>query len=339
MEEIKWQRGQYLKFYAKMKIRLGGQQHSYTVESDDEFEFDGTMCRYSGMEFSQPGIRRAIAQGWASPVAGDNTHVDSFQPGRNIASATSINRDLSRVQRVSAPVGVNDMDEDTVLNIGDRSSAMKDPNRGHLNKSDNRRTASHGMSVGRSDVDSQDGVVVSRIKTSTHAVVDVAANPNRARELEMASYDDGFGRSEEREGVSIKTNMGSVRGSVVLLEDMNEGKVVGNVRGQTTTHSDGITVQDTSNIRQKASRPKRNIVPSAPSPVIDAATAPNAKIVLAKSICSDFPTDWNFFAKLDDKLQRIEKLGVSKQLLKALFASESKQLKKVLAERYPKLVA
>lgn len=335
--EIKWKRHEYHTFYAKMKIRLGDKNTSYTLDKGDEFDFDGTMCKYAGAEFSQPSLRGAILNGWASLDENDNRRVQPRVAVRNVAKATSINRDLSKVQLQDPDsMETGDADEDTVLEIGDRRAALED--RRHLTTADNRRKPRvAGLRV-EEGIEDQEAIVVSRIKTPARRSVDVAAQPNKAREIEMStSYDAGFGRSRQVEGIDIKMNVGSVRGTVPVSEGIDdEGEVVGKVRQSAKIRSvEGISITDTSNIRNP---PKVRRVDPAPAPSpAEASSDPKHKLSVAQSIYSKFPADWNFFAKSEDKLARIEQLGANKTLIQALMASESKTMRKVLAERYPKL--
>ena len=44
MQEIKWQRGNYIKLFATMKVRIGANAHGVThIEADDIAEFDGSF--------------------------------------------------------------------------------------------------------------------------------------------------------------------------------------------------------------------------------------------------------------------------------------------------------
>lgn len=351
--QIQWQRNQFITFYAKIKIRVGGSPNSYTILQGDEFEFDGTVCRFSGAEFPQHSLRGAIAAGWATTEKGDITRVEPYTPGRQIASATSVNRDLSRVQHQSNPnMDVDSLDEETVIQVNDRQAAMKD-GRKHLTHADNRRSngarAARGMPI-QQGAEDQEAVVVSRLATSTHRVVDVAAQPGVARELEMASYDDGVGRANDardsqtthREGVTIKTNLGRMQ-SGIHIGDENEGRVVGHVRNSQVSSVEGVSIEDTSNIRSKSkakSAPKSVMAvkaTAAPKAAPVAATGLSDKLVTAQTIYPKFPNDWNFFAKTEDKLRKVEEIGPNKALIQALLASESKSVKKLLVEKYPKL--
>ena len=152
----------------------------------------------------------------------------------------------------------------------------------------------------------------------------------------MQSYDAGFGRSRQIEGIDIKMNVGSVRGTVPVEDIEDQGQVVSRIRQSPKTRSvEGIIITDTSNIR---STPKVRRVEPSPAPVpVEASSEPKHKLSVAQSIYSKFPADWNFFAKSDDKLARIEQMGANKNLIQALMASESKTMRKVLAEKYPKM--
>jgi hypothetical protein len=332
MEAIQWKRNKFITLYAKIKIRLGNQATSYTLAIGDEFEFDGTMCKYSGAEFPQPSLRGAINQGWASTDPNDNSRVVHNPAQRTVAKATSVNRDLSRVQN-QENMETGDFDEDTVLEIGDRKQAMTD-GRGHLRASDNRRVASRaGMRIEESDADSQDAVVVSRITTPARRIVDVSANPMAAQKIAEAGYEQGVGKSRVVEGISMRTNVGSMRGAPIIQDDNDEGVVVGRVRNSQKSRTvEGITITDTSDIRT----PKVRRVASQPVVEESVQSDSSNKLSVAQSIYNKFPADWNFFAKTEDKISKIEKLGAPKQLIQALLASESKAMRKLLREKYPK---
>lgn len=338
-ENIRWKRGHYIKFYATMKIRIGTRAgESIEIHEGEEFEYDGSMCKYAGAEFPQPSLRGAIKNGWAS-MDEDAQLPDPVQHERKIATSQSVNRDLSRVQRqASRQINTDEFDEDTVLNVSDRKR-VNDPRtgKGHITEKDNRRKNEYGriLDVQASDFDQQDGREIGRVMSSPKTKVDVLSNPGAARDIEMRSRDQGYGKFHrtagsnivEREGMTIETQVGRNPSYAGGEED---GEVVGQVRHSRNQTAEGdITVSDTSSRSPKKSSVKKTTIKAAK--VID-----NPKLRIATKIYSDFPEDWNFFAKTEVKMARIEELGANEDLLDALYASESKSMKTQLEKTYPK---
>lgn len=369
---VPWKRGEFLTFYAKMKIRVGGHSGNESIEipGGDEFEYDGSVVRYAGREFPQPNMRAAIRDGWATMGGEDDVSAPApFTSSRDVAKSQSKTTDLSRVQRnVRQRFESDSLDEETVLEVSDRKNVRDGRSgAGHLTSDHNRRTASHDrgvqpspeerMAVSASELDEQDGVEISRIRTPANLSVDLTKKPNAARDIELSmDHEKGVGRFAgerrtrpniiEREGVTIKTSVGSMdRGAVVDISDsVDGGRQVGTVRHSSKGRTvEGISVEDTSSRRpektsaakaapKSAVRPVKPAPKPAPKPRIPD-DAPQ-KLKYAIRVCPDFPVDWNFFAKSEDKLDRIKKLGSDASLLDALYAVESPAMKRVLEQKF-----
>ncbi len=354
---FQWRRGEFHTFYAKMKIRVGGHNGSQPVEilQGDEFEYDGSLCKYAGAEFQQPNLRAAIRDGWATEHEDDGSSPAPFVSNRDVAVSQSKNTDLSRVQRSSRQRFESDsQDEDTVLEVSDRRNAMDPRTRqGHLTQQDNRRASvergyqpapEERMAVSSSDIDDQDGVEISKIRTSAKLKVDILAKPNAARDIELSmDHEKGVGRFAgerrtrpnviQQEGITIKTSSKMDRGGQVVEADESSGRHVGNVRHSSAKRSvEGISVEDIS--RRGAPPAKEPSVKKAPPAKPHVPDDASPKLKMAIRLCPEFPVDWNFFAKADDKISRIKKLGASPELLDALYAVESSAVKKVLETKF-----
>lgn len=354
-QPIRWKRGEFHIFFAQMKIRVGGINGNGTTDilAGDEFEYDGSIVKYAGAEFPQPGLRGAIKNQWAT-LDPDGNVPAAFTSDRNVAKSQTISRDLSKVQRQEArPVKTDSLDEETVLNIGDRKRAM-DPvtGQGHLTRDDNRRTAStagtRSLNITQSDFDQQDHTPIAQVRSRANlGVVDITKpqNTRLARDLEMAGHDQGYGAYSgqkhvvQREGVTITTNVGDV-GRDIKIGDDSDGTVVGSVRHtDKKQHIEGIDVIDTS-VRSVHKQP---IVQTKSRLIMKTKTKTDIslKLRIAKDIYPNFPEDWNFFAKTSDKIARVEKLkdledtGSIKGILDALYASESKSVRSALVEKFP----
>lgn len=322
MESIKWQRGNFLKFYALMKIRVGG-ANPMDIMKGDEFEYDGSILKYSGAEFSQPQMRGAVQSGWASLVLDEEANVDPVKLTRNIAKAQTINRDLNKVQRAApTPIETSSLDEDEVLRVADRTAAGKAPK--IVTAQDNRKSRSMDI---RSDTnDDQGAVTIAKIKTSAKATFSDVSKPDTdktIRELENLSNvrADLQTKSVTREGVQITTNVGKV--DKTLLIDDDEGTSIGSVRKSSKDHVEGISIKDTSNIRE--SKVATNLINKSVPP----------KVRIARSIDPTFPSDWSFEGKLSDRLAAVKAVNPSSEFLEALYAAEGDQMRRVLAKEYP----
>ncbi len=362
MPNVVWKRGQFYTFYARMKIRVGGGQQM-DIQEGDSFEYDGTIVKYAGAEFAQPGVRGAIRDDWATMDESGDVPT-TFVADRPVAKSQSVNRDLARVQRHDNHMEASSLDEDVVLDVKDRK-AKRDPRtgKGHVTKDDNRRKdpeTGRILDINQSDIDQQDHTPIGRIKSPASMKVDIIANPGAARDIENRDSKSGYGRFAgrrrgpevvEREGVTIKTNVGAVDPNVRASDGTEDGIVVGKIRRtDKAVFKEGVSVRDTS-VRTSPSRAASQSkaakapAPSAPSRAAKAPSgrasssspseASSPKLKKAIRICPDFPKDWNFFGKPEDKLARIKKLKASPQLLDAVHSTDSAAMQRVLEKHFP----
>jgi hypothetical protein len=326
--DVQWKRGDFLKFYAQMKIRVGG-KGTLDIQKGDEFEYDGTIVKYAGTEFPQPGLRGAVRENWATLNMEGGRPINATRPERSVAKATSVNQTFHSVQReeASAPT-TNSLDEETVLRVGDRGAVQKSG--GHIEQKHNRRIAGN---ISVSDVDQQDGRTVANIRSPVKfRVEDVhTVNPNS----DGVSFEAGYGRADgetgarkfTKEGISVQNNVGNIDAASIRT-DFDEGKMVGKIRQSAPVSEGGISAQDTSG----------NPGVKVAKPVDGGGDGGVSKLDVARGVCPNFPEDWNFFATQENKLQRVKDLKDDPGIIKALFAAEGKKFKKVLKTNYPSVV-
>lgn len=354
-----WQRGKFQKFFAQMKIRVGGSSVPVDIQQGDEFLFDGTVLKYGGSEFTSPQTRGAINAGWATAAQRGNGAVQNHSSVRSVAKAQTVNRDLSKVQRMEPEsMGTDHSDEETVMQVGDRrpqNSGKKVLNVPNDKAQPRVMTAStiRGMHVNTEDLDPQEGVSVGRVRTAAKVKADLTTSAGQSVASRLSNI-SGSGLVPEgsnqarghnvltKEGVTIRTSVSSGRVGNVEMSDMDEGQVVGKVR-QSRNHSrEGITVTDTSNIREERARAERSgkvQKPVAKTVKVAADEGGNAsKIKTARTIDPKFPEDWNFFAKLDDRIKLIKKNEKNRKFLLALFVVEGASVRAHLQKTYPKVV-
>lgn len=323
MSTMSWKRGNYIKFFAKMKIRVGGGT-PIDIQSGDEFDYDGSILRYSGMDIPSPQLRGAVENGWVVPASLEESgdRIDTIRPNRNIAKAQTVNKDLSRVQRASgAQLTTTTLDEDEVLKVEDRGSSNK-KNPKVLVGTDNRK--SRGMAVSSDTTDAQEAVSIGRVRTSAKAVFNDVSRPDSIKimqELENMSgvKADLFKDSViQREGITITTNLGKMNS--VREADDESGTVIAQVRNSSKGSFEGISVKDTSGIRNKK--------PGAPK-------ISDPRLRVARAIDPSFPMDWAFTGKLAERLENIKRHGATAEFLEALYAAEGDQMRKTLVKEFP----
>lgn len=310
-----------------MKIRVGG-NNPVDINKGDEFEYDGTIVKYAGLELNQPQMRGAINAGWASLNLTGEEVVNPVNVPRSVAVAKTINTDLSRVQRREPDLMNSDnLDERTVLNVNDR----------HDGKAVKALRSSQG------NTSNQEGTTIGRVKTSTRLSMDVSSQNagNVINNLENGSW----GRPEytqkvTKEGVEITSNLGTVS-SQINTED-SDGEVIGTVRQSNKASEEGIKFNKSkpdpmvsdlmaqiealkSQVASMASSQKADVIPANVDP----------RIRVARTIDPKFPLDWDFSGKLAERLDRAKSFGITDQFLEALFAAEGDQMRKLLKREFP----
>jgi hypothetical protein len=184
--KIAWQRNKFYTFYARMKIRVGGNTVPVDIQQGDEFEFDGTVIKYAGSEFTSPQTRGAINMGWADLNKESSSPIKGKSSNRSIAKATSVNRDLNNVQRSSpAEIATNMLDEDTVMDVSDRRPQHSGTRVLNV-ASDNaqpRVMVSRNMEINDGIDDGQEGVRVGRVRTPASLKTDISTGSSKISEL------------------------------------------------------------------------------------------------------------------------------------------------------------
>lgn len=322
---ISWKRNQFLKFYAKMKIRVGGAS-PIDINKGDEFEYDGTIVKYAGMELNQPQMRGAISAGWASLNVTGEEVVNPVNVPRSVAVAKTVNTDLSRVQRRDPDLMNSDsLDERTILNVKDRHEG-------------------NSVKALRPNTDlasSQEGKTIGRIKTSTRLAMDVSTQQagNVINHLENGNWGrPEYNQKVTKEGVEISSNLKSMSSQINTEE--SEGQVIGQVRNSNKESEEGIKFnnkQDSvvSDLMQQIEMLKNQVAAMANNKPDPIPANVDPRIRVARTIDKNFPLDWDFSGKLADRMERAKNHGISDAFLEALFAAEGDQMRKLLKREYP----
>jgi len=349
--DVQYKRGEFITFYAKMKVRVGG-THNITVEKGDEIEYDGMVMKYAGMDVSiGPSLRSSIRHDWFTDDIDElDTRVSAVVPDRNVAKSQTKNTDLARVQRhdEQSSMTTDNSDEDTVMKVSDRRpGAGVDKNHpgGRNVRAEpiaiKKGFKSKGLVINPGEIEEQDYTPVARLRTAAKSKpIDMYSSEvgRVKREIDTMSGSGAIPlhrREEtyEREGVTMRATGKMNRQAPVDIAQENDGEVVGKVTHRSKTASTGnnggITIRDTSNIRNEKT------AKSAPVEVkIDTNLSP--KIRMARRIDPSFPADWSFTGRLVDRLDAAKKHGATSTFLEALYAAEGDQMRKILESEYSK---
>lgn len=340
-----FQRNVFKTYYAKIKIAVEGVSQN-RICAGDEFEYDGTILKYQGCEVAAPGVRGAVKHGWVTdrPLESvEDTFVAPRQNSRNVAQSQTINTDLSNVKRHAAGVLQSDsLDEQTVLNVSDRSEVRQANGRGHITQDHNRSgQARQAMAINRDALSEQEGTTIGRIRTPAKSVTDILAPSSHGLVKKLEELDgSGFIPLPSVEGISMGGTR-SINRAASVHEDQD--REVGRVR----------QVQDRG-VRQQAAdreavefdrRDDRRQAPE-PAPAPRKASKPtkidtklDPKVRIARRIDPDFPSDWVFTGKLEARLAAVKEHGATPVFLEALYAAEGDQMRKKLEQSFPKQFA
>lgn len=339
--DIQWQRGNFLKFTAAIKVRIGqNAQGIGHIEQGDIVEFDGTTLRYAGTEVNSTSVRGSIKAGWLVPFSVTEFETPpAVQASRKMAKSQSINTDLLNVQRHEPRViQSSSTEENTVLNVRDRidsefdgSSERPEPKRiasrqSVKNVSDKIKEHTQQTNEIRNSPFDQQSVTVGAIRSPAKSgSVDVSKDTEYSQHLQKldSQVKKSSSKTITREGVSITSNLGEV--SSVIQHDEEPGEVVGKVRQASRVSSEGIEVKDTSRVGSNGQSKSIQIDPKIP-----------ARIRVGRHIDPRFPSDWDFSSKMKDRMDRLHSMNPNSLLLEAIYAAEGDNFRRVLEKEFSK---
>ena len=370
--DVRYQRGEFNTFYAKMKIRLGGngpngQPHNIAFEKGDSVQYDGSVLKYAGMEIPVgPSLRSSISNGWFTMNEDEvNQRVAAVVPSRNVAKSQTRNTDLSRVQRRDDDAMETDHhDEDTVMNVSDRRpEAAADAHHpvGRNIRAEPRMITSataakrpgfksKGLVINPDQIEEQEYIPVAQLRTSAKAKpVNMYSSDTTKAKRQIEEMEDAHHRGEgaiytrrprqqeevtEQEGVTIRTTGKMDRSAPIEVDVGQEGD--GEVVAQVRHTSKGTGNAEGVEVRDTSNirAEKANGKTATKEVKIDIKMSP--KLRMARRIDPDFPADWNFQGRLTDRLAAAKKHGATPQFLEALFAAEGDQMRKLLQKTFPK---
>jgi len=319
--KINWQKNNYQTFYAYTKISIGSKDSPIMyIESEDEFEFDGTTLRYSGAEMNKPSLRSVIEKrGWAGTEP--NGHVKPFV----------VNRKVAKSKTVRTNMGATDIEKEDIMVVEEDDIAIS-----RVKSGDERIADSISTTVmSNNDPVSDEGMVVGMISSSNNSVIDMSSGHGNTiethKQVRMASDTSGEQKAKGGQRRVIRDGMivGRISSPTRFTTDMSKSNLTAKAV-ENTVGTGRVIVEE---------QPERIVKPAAKKPAAKKPVAKTgSKVEIAKSIYSGFPDKWNLFGKKDWKIEQIKNYGEHPDFIRALYAIESKSMKKYLVSKYPNIL-
>jgi len=359
MEQIRFKSGTMLTFRATRSFALGG--FGVQIANGEELLFDGSSVDYAGTHYSFPNLRGAITAGWI--VLDDQYDETAPHSGKPVSANIQVRHPteggnpLAPDKKMS--ISTTESDERVVGNATTHAAATK---------ASNVRTSSIG------GIEAQDGVPVRTLKspavsktsmTDVGAAIDaankvqidagesvnteesmLAAMSEEDREMYIAqkasrrqAYVEDPAEADRQviakiaaakktttsEGITATSKVG---GGVATADPVDPGD-----KAEETVHTeDGITMRNTNGPKNGDPQAARQAqtVEEFDEDTID------ARRMIARQMCSDFPSSYDFKAPARKKLARLlADFEDRPDVILAVFAAESDAFKRTLRQEFP----
>jgi len=360
MDEIKFKTGVFQTFVATRSFALGAL--NITVAIGGEVEFDGTTVDYAGTRYTFPQLRGATKAGWL--VLASEYKEGSSEYGRSVSANIKVKPLLGSTKAFEGLA--IEADERIVGNSKEHTASVKDQNK--ASKTNKVSSANQGIV----QEDPQEGVPVRTLKTSAKSKASLTANSagSLIRSAENVQIKAGQGVTEEealknmsdedREtylaekdalrsrhiGTQSPQVVGQVKTAktketegIKLTQQVGGGIEIADMAGmggkakQSTIVEDGITFKNTNGPErlQPEDHPR-----SPRQPVMLKDGTADARILIARTICPEFPSNYDFAASSKKKLARLQADFEGRpDVLKAVFVAESDEMKAKLVTEFP----
>ena len=274
------------------------------LQHGEEVEYDGYTLRYGGEDIKAPNLRSAVKANWLVPEGFEGSVPVPVAPRRT---------------NVFAGGSVLDSDERIVSNHGERTAGV----------------LSHNKQVGRAHVvmeSGDDGVVIGsggfKVKAGSarnQPGVDMSTTGTRAIQ-ELTSY--------QRRGVAGLSQD-------EYLEKMDPSQREEYLDKIETRKASILVAANLAPPEKKAKREKKpgQDLPSADKETkIEKDGTLDARKVVAKALCQDFPDTYDFGQQWKKRLANIRfNFEDRPDVIRAIFAAESDDFKKVLLAEFPEV--
>lgn len=303
--QVRYKAGNFVTYTATRTFSAADRpEGAVRLQHGEEVEYDGYTLRYGGEEIKAPNLRSAVKANWLVPEGFEGTVPVPVAPRRT---------------NVFAGGSVLDSDERIVSNHGERTAGV----------------LSHNRQVGRAQIveSGDDGVVIGtggfKVKAGSarnQPGVDMSTTGTRAIH-ELTSY--------QRQGVAGLSQD-------EYLEKMDPSQREEYLDKLETRKASILVAANLTPPEKKA--PKREKKATQESTSADKETkiekdgTLDARKVVAKALCQDFPDTYDFGQQWKKRLANIRfNFEDRPDVIRAIFAAESDDFKKVLLAEFPEV--
>lgn len=371
-KQIKFKNGVFLKFTSTRSFALGG--FDVQVGNGEPVEFDGSTVKYAGNEYSFPNLRGAIKANWL--VLDKDYDENDPNYGRPVSAnikvrhATEGGNPLDPKEKMT--IATTESDEQIVGNAVEHAANTKAANAAAKAKqgSQGQRSASTEIEP-QEGVPVRTLKTAAGEKAKQNRTVLTSETAGRAiREAENVQIDAGEGRTEDEmlaqmsevEQDEYRARKESLKGRYVDEPPANR-TVVGGVETEKHAESEGIkasmkvgggvetadpidpgekakeTVRTEEGMTFRNTNVGKDKVQAHPrSETQERAEdgTEDARLKVAKAVCPDFPTTYDFAAPDRKKLARLTADFEDRpDVIRAVFAAESDKFKATLLTEFP----
>jgi hypothetical protein len=355
--EIKFVTGQFEDLVATKSFQFG--ETNVSISKDTEVLFDGTMAEIAGVRTPMPRLRGAVKQGWLVRKADYEDYANRRSAQANIMIRPAINTSQSLTQPPTKSMMTTVQSDERVV--------MGHKDRGVVAQQRAMQVRTGGV------VESQDGVPVRSLKTPAKMYTQVTDDSvgSAIRAADQVKIDPGEGVSEddflsrlspeEAEEYHAKKEEKKWSGKkglaasaqvdnrvVATIPKISHSQTREGVSTSPVTVTAGSTpVADLSGSTKKAvesvvysegipfrttNGPKSDTAPS----TVTKAVSLDARLKIAKALCSDFPSDYSFDDHWKRRLARIQLQYIDRpDIIRAIFSAETDDFRNKLVEEFP----
>lgn len=334
--QIQFRKGVFQPFIAQQEFRLG--DLGLKINKGDEMEFDGSILKIDGDEHALPKFRGAVAAEWVVPSGDYDPGLVVSRKSANIQIRPADGGNPMNAQSRTAITTVAAEDQ-VVGDFRDHAKATRDRNSrvamvepGHTVQV---RTIS---TPAKQTVNAEKQSFSEAIRKADN--VKVVAGVGRTRSEMLAQMDP----EQKAEYLSKINSLAGSKDGVdpdYSITDLGGGADISNE--ETVIESEGIVFRNTNTAKPKAPKAAAKTAAAKPSRaaavVVTASPKGGFQRKIAKSMCPDFPDNYDFDAPTKKKLARIQLDYEDRpDIIMAVMAAENdSEMKNLLVEHFPEV--
>lgn len=304
---IRFKTGEFQEFIATRTFQLS--TTGVTLQKGDEILFDGLSLKYADNTYSLPQLKGTITNGWLVPSAEyDENDANYGRPvSANIKVRNSKGENSSQVLS-----GVADDDERIVMNYNERNTKQV----GKIARSNSTEDASSEGTLVRTLGSPKQRTVIT--PQTAQSLIKAAEEQTSFVPMKTAAQSQFRETAEPiiREGVLISTTVGS------------------------GYHAGAHTEEGVTFAPQKTRKRAKAVSVETPEPNAPVTVNTNVSRLVAKSICPDFPDNYDFAATERKKIARLQADFEDRpDVIRAVFAAETDAMKARLIAEFPEVFA